>query len=203
VRRLIVNADDLGYTEGVNRGIAEAHRAGIVTSTTLMVDRPAAAHGVELVAALPRLGLGLHAVVDGVEPGRCEEELERQLARFRELAGRQPTHLDSHHHTHRGAGLLPRFEAFADRHGLPLRDRDVRHEGGFYGAAAVTVERLLGLLDGLAEGTTELGTHPGRADGLDSRYTTQRELELATLTDPRVRARVEELGIELVHWGDA
>ena len=40
---LIVNADDFGCTEGVNRGIAEAHVRGIVTSTSLMVNRPAAA----------------------------------------------------------------------------------------------------------------------------------------------------------------
>lgn len=200
--KLIVNADDLGYTEAIDRGILEAHERGIVTSTTLMVDRAAAEHGVELAAAAPGLGVGLHAVVDGVEPERCTEELERQLARFHELVGSAPTHVDSHHHTHRDPALLPWFEAFADRHGLPLRDRDVPHEGGFYGAPAVTVENLLALLDGLAHETTELGCHPGYADGLRSRYTTERELELATLTDARVHAKVEELGLELVHWGD-
>jgi predicted glycoside hydrolase/deacetylase ChbG (UPF0249 family) len=196
-----VNADDLGYSEGINDGILAAHRDGIVTSTTLMVDRPGAAHGVELASAAPGLGVGLHGVVDGIEPGRCEDELERQLTRFHELVGRAPTHVDSHHHTHREPALLPHFEAFADRHRLPLRDRDVPHEGGFYGAAAVTVERLLALLDRLPEGTTELGCHPGRSDGLRSRYTVERDLELATLTDPRVRAQVGELGLELTHWG--
>ncbi len=201
MRRLIVNADDLGYTEAVNRGIVEAHRDGIVTSTTLMVDGAAAAHGVEVAEALPRLGVGLHAVVDGVEPDRCSDELERQLARFHELIGRAPTHVDSHHHTHRQPELLPHFEAFADRHGLPLRDRDAPHEGGFYGAAAVTVPRLLALLDGLPEGTTELGCHPGFVLGLESTYTVEREREVTTLTDPAVRARVGELGIELIHWG--
>ena len=39
-RRLIVNADDYGLTAGVSRGILEAHRRGIVTSTTLLVNRP-------------------------------------------------------------------------------------------------------------------------------------------------------------------
>ena len=38
VRNLIVNADDLAWTEGVNRGIAEAHRNGIVTSATLLAN---------------------------------------------------------------------------------------------------------------------------------------------------------------------
>jgi hypothetical protein len=39
-RRLIVNADDFGLTAGVSRGILDAHRRGIVTSTTLLVNRP-------------------------------------------------------------------------------------------------------------------------------------------------------------------
>jgi len=167
-----------------------------------MVDHPAAAHGVELAAEEPRLGIGLHAVVDDVQPERLDVELERQLGRFRELVGREPTHIDSHHHVQRDIALLGGFEAFADRHGLPLRDRDAHHDGGFYGERAVTVERLLALLHAVIEDPTELGCHPGYAPGLRSSYTTERELELATLTDPRVRATVEELGLRLVHWGE-
>lgn len=200
MRKLVVNADDLGYGEGVNRGIVEAHADGIVTSTTLMVDGPAAEHGVRLAAAYPRLGVGLHAVVDDVEPERLEGELERQLLRFHELVGRAPTHVDSHHHRHREPKRRALFEAFADRHGLPMRDRDLPHVRGFYGAQAVTVERLLALLGSIESDASELGCHPGYADGLRSVYTTERELELRTLTDTRVRRCVDELGLELVPW---
>jgi len=38
MKRLIVNADDFGLTENVNRGILDAHREGIVTSTTLLAN---------------------------------------------------------------------------------------------------------------------------------------------------------------------
>jgi predicted glycoside hydrolase/deacetylase ChbG (UPF0249 family) len=200
-RRLIVNADDLGYTEPVNRGILEAHERGIVTSASLMVDLPAAAAAVA-AARGTRLSVGLHAVLDDVPPERCEAELTRQLARFEELVGARPTHLDSHHHTHREPGLHEPFAAFARRERLPMRDASVPHCGVFYGAAAIGVEHLLELLGGLAEGDTELGCHPGYADGLASTYTGEREQELRTLTDPRVRARVEELGIELIGWGE-
>lgn len=67
--RLIVNADDYGRTPGVARGIREAHRHGIVTSTTTMMNMP----GVEdaLRAALqetPRLGLGVHLVLTSGKP---------------------------------------------------------------------------------------------------------------------------------------
>jgi predicted glycoside hydrolase/deacetylase ChbG (UPF0249 family) len=207
VKRLIVNADDLGYTTGVNRGIREAHERGIVTSTSLMVDRPAATDGAELARRLAPLSVGLHAVLDSrgeptTPPERSEEELERQLSRFVELVGREPTHVDSHHHVHRDPRLREVFVAFADRHALPLRDRTVRHNGLFYGRHAIGVEGLLDILAGLEDGDTELACHPGYADGLDSRYTTEREEELRTVTNPRVRTRLDELGIELIGWQD-
>ena len=66
MRRLIVNADDFGLTPGVNRAIAEAHRNGIVTSTTLMANSRAFAEAVNLANSLPRLSVGCHVVlVDG------------------------------------------------------------------------------------------------------------------------------------------
>jgi predicted glycoside hydrolase/deacetylase ChbG (UPF0249 family) len=200
VKRLIVNADDLGYTAGINRGILEAHEHGIVTSTSLMVDRPGAEEGAEIARRTPTLSVGLHALLDGVEPERCEQELARQLARYEQLVGGRPTHIDSHHHTHREPGLRDTFAGFADREELPMRERSVRHNDLFYGAPAVVVERLLSILDGVEDGDTELGCHPGYADGLESSYTVEREQEIRTLTDPRVRARVEELGIELIGW---
>ena len=60
MKNLIVNADDLGWTEGVNRGIAEAHRHGIVTSTSMLANGKAFAKAVELVEKLPALGVGVH-----------------------------------------------------------------------------------------------------------------------------------------------
>ena len=59
-RNLIVNADDLGWTAGVNRGIAEAHRNGIVTSASLLANGEAFAEAVELARDAGRLGLGVH-----------------------------------------------------------------------------------------------------------------------------------------------
>ncbi len=67
MKDLIVNADDLGWTVGVNRGIAEAHRNGIVTSTSLLANGPAFNDGVSVARALPALGVGVHLnLSDGV-----------------------------------------------------------------------------------------------------------------------------------------
>ena len=66
MRRLIVNADDFGFTSGVNRAIVEAHTRGVVTSATLMANGPAFAEAAQLAATLPQLSIGCHIVlVDG------------------------------------------------------------------------------------------------------------------------------------------
>lgn len=66
MRRLIVNADDFGLTDGVNRGIAEGHERGIVTSATLMACSNRFDEATSLAKTLPRLSVGCHVVlVDG------------------------------------------------------------------------------------------------------------------------------------------
>ena len=60
MKNLIVNADDLGWTDGVNRGIVEAFRNGIVTSTSLLANGAAFAGGVAAAKSAPGLGMGVH-----------------------------------------------------------------------------------------------------------------------------------------------
>jgi len=67
VRRLIINADDFGFTSGVNRAIVEAHTAGVVTSSTLMANGPAFAEAAHLARTAPGLSIGCHVVlIDGI-----------------------------------------------------------------------------------------------------------------------------------------
>jgi hopanoid biosynthesis associated protein HpnK len=68
MKNLIVNADDLGWTRGVNRGIGEAHRNGIVTSTSLLANGEAFKDGVETAQDLPRLGVGVHLNLSDGKP---------------------------------------------------------------------------------------------------------------------------------------
>ena len=95
--RLIVNADDFGLTSGVNRGIAEAHAKGIVTSSTLMANGPTFSQAIEIARALPDLAIGCHVtLVDGTpltEPEKVSSLLSNrrnsglQDARFRTAFG--------------------------------------------------------------------------------------------------------------------
>jgi hopanoid biosynthesis associated protein HpnK len=68
LRRLIINADDFGFTAGVNRAIVEAHSRGIVTSSTLMANGTAFAEAVQLAHSVPRLSVGCHVVLIDGEP---------------------------------------------------------------------------------------------------------------------------------------
>lgn len=68
MRQLIVNADDFGYTSGVNRAIVEAHTRGVVTSSTLMATGGAFTEAVELAGTVPRLSVGCHIVLTDGDP---------------------------------------------------------------------------------------------------------------------------------------
>lgn len=68
MKRLIVNADDFGFTRGVNAGIVRAFKTGIVTSTTIMANGSAFEDAVELARAYPGLGVGCHLAAVGGRP---------------------------------------------------------------------------------------------------------------------------------------
>lgn len=76
MKRLIVNADDFGRAPGVNRGILEAHRDGIVTSTTIMINLDSAAAGLaQAQADAPDLGIGLHLNLTAGKPISAPEQV--------------------------------------------------------------------------------------------------------------------------------
>jgi predicted glycoside hydrolase/deacetylase ChbG (UPF0249 family) len=221
-RLLIVNADDFGASDGVNRGIVHAHDHGLVTSTSLMVRMPAADGAAELAQERAGLSVGLHvdltgegtpppADTDDVEA--CEVEIRAQLQRFEQLLGRPPTHLDSHQHVHRFRSLEPLFVRIAAETGLPLREHsDVRFFPDFYGRwddgethpEWIGSENLIRMLDHeIGPGVTELSCHPGWFDpSFDSPYDRERELELRTLCDPVVRRHVEQSDLVLANYDD-
>jgi predicted glycoside hydrolase/deacetylase ChbG (UPF0249 family) len=223
-RRLIVNADDFGLSAGVNQGIMRAHREGIVTSASLMVRCPAAAHAVEIA---DDLDLGLHLdlsewtyrdgqwviVYQRVEPGDVEavrREIREQLTLFEQLTGRTPSHLDSHQHVHEQEPIRSIARQLADELRVPLRSfsNRVRYCGNFYGqsgkgaayADAISVAALIRLIATLAPGVTEFACHPGEDPELDSAYGLERQIEVATLCDPRVRQALENEDVKLISF---
>lgn len=216
-RELIVNADDFGRSPRTNDGLIRAHEHGIVTSASLMVRWPAAVTAAAYARGRPGLSVGLHFDLsewtyrDGewnviYDHPPADEEFPRQLERFRELLGRDPTHLDSHQHVHREEPVASLLADAAARLGVPLRGQPgIAYRGDFYGQSgkghpcplAIRVDALLGLIAELPAGTTELGCHPGLDPELESSYRDERLQEVQTLCDPRVRAALEHEGIVL------
>jgi len=215
MKYLIVNADDFGASREVNRGIMEAHQHGIVTSTSLMVNTPFSAEAARLADEVRHLSVGLHAELPtetNGSPERARDELQKQFARFVELMGRAPTHLDSHHNAQRDPQLLPHFVELAAEHGLPLREHSpVRYFSTFYGqwngeshpehVSVASLAHILGTEIG--EGFTELSCHPGYMDAdRAGSYSVEREVELHTLCDPAIRRALATHSIQLVSYHD-
>jgi chitin disaccharide deacetylase len=213
---LIVNADDFGASSGVNRGIVECHRRGVVTSASLMVTGAAAAEAASLSRANPDLSVGLHWDVIGEDEREFDITDERavrqewrvQLDRFQALMGRAPTHVDSHRHMHKQAELGELFTELVAPLGVPLRgDARVRFIGGFYAQwewgvtelEHVSVAALEGILrHEVTEGWTEVSCHPGYiTPDYRTSYRFEREAEIATLTDARIRDTIAEVGLTL------
>jgi predicted glycoside hydrolase/deacetylase ChbG (UPF0249 family) len=58
--KIIINADDFGLSEGINRAVEQAHTDGILTSATIMPNMPASEQAVSIAKRLPDLGIGVH-----------------------------------------------------------------------------------------------------------------------------------------------
>ena len=87
VKNLIVNADDLGWTDGVNRGIVEAFHHGIVTSASLLANGAAFVAAVEAARSAPGLGVGVHLNLSDGPPIADREIVTSLLNNDGEFAG--------------------------------------------------------------------------------------------------------------------
>jgi chitin disaccharide deacetylase len=194
-RYLIVNADDLGLSPAVNEGIFAAHEMGVVTSASLMALRDHAPAAARALAAHPGLAVGLHL------EGASEVDCRAQLESFRRLVGREPSHLDSHKHAHEtDLAFGAAAERLAAELGVPLRNRGIRYERGFYGRDAISVEDLVGLIRNLPPGWTEIGCHPAAGPVPTSSYDDERQIELRTLCDPSIREALNVTNVKLCNF---
>jgi predicted glycoside hydrolase/deacetylase ChbG (UPF0249 family) len=226
---LIVNADDFGLSAGVNAGVARAHEHGILTSASMMVRYPASAEAAAYARATPSLGVGLHVdlcewaqrngeweMVYEVVPTQDEEavetEVRSQLLRFRELVGRDPTHMDSHQHVHGWSRMTETFVRIASEVGVPLRHHlgGVQYCGDLYGhdpkgnpiPEALTPAALIDIVRDLKPGITELACHPGLGADTGSVYDSEREQEVELLCDASVAEAIRREGVELRTFAD-
>lgn len=247
---LIVNADDFGLSRGQNYGIIEACRRGIVTSTTALVNGEAVEHAAQLSRDVPALGVGMHFVLtlgmplspmpgltrdgqlgkwiwelaeqDALPLEEITRELDCQFNRFVDVFGKEPTHIDSHHHVHMIPAIFPLVAEFARRKGVAMRvDRDVQALHGlsffsvpttdgfssaFYGEG-IDEALFLKVLDDSAardERSVEVMAHPAFVDNTvrKSAYCWPRLAELDVLTSASLKYAIAERGYRLGTFRD-
>ncbi|WP_341357021.1 chitin disaccharide deacetylase [Rossellomorea sp. y25] len=150
MRNVIVNADDFGLCRGVNYGIVDSHRFGIVNSTTMLVNMPGTLHALELAKVFPELKVGIHLTLTCGRPvsagvpslqdergffrytsrifeekeinvDEVEMEWEAQVDKFLSF-GLPLSHIDSHHHVHSFRPLIPVVKRLSERFGVPVRN---------------------------------------------------------------------------------
>ena len=154
--QLIVTADDFNLSEGVSRGILEAHHHGIVTETSVMVNLGDLQQASAMLASTPQLGVGLHLNItrgrpvappsavagflglDGqflgspqalpmrIHSAAVQAEFQAQLDTFVRVFGRLPQHLDTHHHVHQHPVVLEALLDLAVSLQVPVRSIDSR-----------------------------------------------------------------------------
>lgn len=133
MRQVIINADDFGLSESINRSIVRAYEHGVLTSTTMLVDREATNDAVEVAKDYPQLSIGLHLdldrffcfevnghfgiAIDDIDHTNYDYVIKSQLSAVRQEIARQvetifrlgicPTHLDGHHNIHLMPSILP------------------------------------------------------------------------------------------------
>ena len=152
VKKLIINGDDFGITEGVTKGIIDSYTDGVLTSTTLLMNAPFTEFAIEEAKKHPDLGVGIHLaltfgrpLVSGaksftdsagnflkladysshdveIDLEELHAEWKAQMEHYLRLVGKLPTHIDSHHHVH----CLPQHHSvvtqLAKEYDLPVRD---------------------------------------------------------------------------------
>ncbi|HEX7963333.1 MAG TPA: ChbG/HpnK family deacetylase [Candidatus Saccharimonadales bacterium] len=204
MKYLIVNADDFGYSPGVNKGIIEGHTNGIVTSTSVMVDA-VAAHEAKELTKFPNLSIGLH--FDAKEGNDVQAELERQIAQFTAIVGWQPDHLDSHKKHTTTQGIKEALEAYAQKLHIPVRDfgyaKFIDIFFGFNANGDVSVSQLKKAIDQATDEYNEIMCHVGYADDYlrgHSSYSGPREEELQSICSPEIKGYLKEKGLELCNW---
>ncbi|EEH96606.1 MULTISPECIES: carbohydrate deacetylase [Clostridium] len=150
MKKVIINADDFGYSSAVNLGIIKSYKEGILTSTTLMANMPGRDEAIMLAKENPDLGVGGHLVLTCGKPltkgtslidgngdfyslaeykkhrnEMCDEEIFQEWSHQIDYLmdhGLQLTHLDSHHHVHSFPENLEVTKRIAEKYHLCFRN---------------------------------------------------------------------------------
>ncbi len=231
IKKLIVNADDYGFTEGCNQGILKAYQEGIVTSTTVMMNYP---HVNEALTLLNNtsIGLGVHLNTTKGQPltvcpslvennqfknrfhytninkEELYKEWKAQIELFIKYTGHLPDHLDSHHHIHLREEYRDILLKLIHEYHLPVRQREyINNDCYVYdqlNASNMSLEHFKDICE-THNSILEIMVHPAYSDDLlrsISSYSNEREIELNFLINKKIKEYIKENNIELITYRD-
>lgn len=224
MKKIIINADDFGYRELVNKGIIFAHQNGVVSSASLFVERDGTDEAVRLARENPGLGLGIHLDLDkfftvdhalGIVTQLLTQDwdavrgdIRRQIEKYLSW-GFTADHIDSHHHAHLHPDMFPIVCGLAREFRIPVIRFFCKHfetEQECDRLRAVARDHQLAFPDHFIEGwywgnvdepftVAELMTHPGYGE-------LWREAELAHCCQPPLKQYFMDQKIELLRFSD-
>lgn len=150
MKKVIINADDFGYSSGVNQGILKAFKKGVLSSTTLMANMPGREEAIQLSKNTPNLGVGGHLVLTCGKPitdAKTIIDEKGEFYRLKEYYKNRSkmkddeiysewcaqidflldndvdvSHLDSHHHLHTFPENLEITKQIANKYKLSFRN---------------------------------------------------------------------------------
>ena len=232
--RIIVNGDDLGYTMGINEGMVIASERGILRSTTAIMNGAYIKEGAAMMKEHPKIGVGLHLNLTLGKPltncpsltnpdtglfyagrtdvwkhdpdyGEIEREWNAQMDAFKEVFGRLPDHIDSHHSVHDATGDALKISlSLAEKYHLPMRRYNTfQYVPDMF--AKTKPEELIAILEKYKGKDIEIMAHNAVVD-LDlyrwSSYSFPRIQELDILCSEEVKEYIAENHIEITNYSE-
>lgn len=192
--KLILNADDFGYTKEINRGIMHGMRNGIITSTTVLTNCEIDPSDCEELKSIKHIGIGLHLNLTLEKPitsgptiqdsngyfydrkkldfsqlnlTEVELEFRTQIKRFIELFQQLPSHFDSHHSIHDHPIILPITLKLMQEYKIPARRlSNVTFVSQFFGQNATVKNLKEIIITHKNQECIEIMTHPGYSDDI-------------------------------------
>jgi chitin disaccharide deacetylase len=226
MKKIVINADDFGYREGINKGILYAHQNGVVTSASLFVEKEGTAEAVNMAKSNPALGLGPHldldrffsvdhhlgVIIELTTPAPAVEnirgEIKRQLDKFFSF-GFSADHVDSHHHAHLHPDVLPIICEVVREYKIPV----LRFFGKFYSGPEIA-DRMKEILTQHGVTFTDHFIEGWYWGNIDETYQSAelmthpgyaelwREAELAHCCQPQLKQYMIDQKIDLLRFSD-
>ena len=228
--KVIINADDFGYTKGVTEGIVEGHKKGIIRSTTALCNMEYVEYGKELIKDLPNLAVGVHLTLTSgksltqnktltdekgcfYKPAQLidhtfdidevYQEFKAQIEKYIEIFGHLPSHLDSHHGMHDFKNNYLATKRLSEEYGIPVRRYSHYLFVSEFVKDNISIEGFIRILDKYKGQDIEIMTHPGYCDlelYQKSSYSLERVKELYVFCHPKIKKYIKENNIILTNY---